>query len=122
MAEWLKAADCKSAGLMTYGGSNPPLSTNRSQKSEIRNQKRSPFLVSGFELLVSSRAGVTQLVESQPSKLLVAGSSPVSRSKGKGQKVQEMRRRASVVSRQGKRWLEVRSGGQKHFCLLLSAL
>ena len=26
-------------------------------------------------------AGVTQLVESQPSKLLVAGSSPVSRSK-----------------------------------------
>ena len=28
-------------------------------------------------------AGVTQLVESQPSKLLVAGSSPVSRSKRK---------------------------------------
>ena len=42
---------------MTYGGSNPPLST----KSNIN-------------------AGVTQLVESQPSKLLVAGSIPVSRS------------------------------------------
>ena len=27
MAEWLKAADCKSAGQTTYGGSNPPLST-----------------------------------------------------------------------------------------------
>ena len=80
MAEWLKAADCKSAGLMTYGGSNPPLSTNvetRRQKPETRKR---PVLVSGFEFLVST-AGVTQLVESQPSKLLVAGSSPVSRSR-----------------------------------------
>ena len=27
VAEWLMAADCKSAGLWTYGGSNPPLCT-----------------------------------------------------------------------------------------------
>ena len=28
MAEWLKAADCKSV-LIEYGGSNPPLPTNK---------------------------------------------------------------------------------------------
>jgi hypothetical protein len=33
------------------------------------------------ELVTKKQAGVTQLVESQPSKLLVAGSSPVSRSR-----------------------------------------
>src|SRR5437588_512273 len=44
---------------LPYGGSNPPLST----------------------IKLVRRAGVTQLVESQPSKLLVAGSSPVSRSR-----------------------------------------
>jgi copper oxidase (laccase) domain-containing protein len=27
VAEWLMAADCKSAALMSYGGSNPPLCT-----------------------------------------------------------------------------------------------
>ena len=27
VAEWLKAADCKSAALKSYGGSNPPLCT-----------------------------------------------------------------------------------------------
>ena len=30
VAEWLMAADCKSAGPRTYGGSNPPLSTRLS--------------------------------------------------------------------------------------------
>jgi hypothetical protein len=52
--EWLKGADCKSAGG-AYGGSNPPPSTS--------------FL-----------AGVAQGLERQPSKLRVAGSNPVSRS------------------------------------------
>jgi hypothetical protein len=28
VAEWLMAADCKSAALRSYGGSNPPLSTS----------------------------------------------------------------------------------------------
>jgi hypothetical protein len=27
VAEWLMAADCKSAALWSYGGSNPPLCT-----------------------------------------------------------------------------------------------
>ena len=27
VAEWLMAADCKSAALRSYGGSNPPLCT-----------------------------------------------------------------------------------------------
>ena len=28
VAEWLMAADCKSAALRSYGGSNPPLCTS----------------------------------------------------------------------------------------------
>jgi hypothetical protein len=52
--EWPKGADCKSAGD-AFEGSNPSLSTT--------------FL-----------AGIAQLVEREPSKLGVAGSSPVSRS------------------------------------------
>ena len=54
-------ADCKSAGY-AFGGSNPPLSTRRREFREI------------------ARAGIAQLVEHEPSKLGVAGSSPVSRS------------------------------------------
>ena len=52
--EWPKGADCKSAGY-AFEGSNPSLST----------------------ILF---AGIAQLVEREPSKLGVAGSSPVSRS------------------------------------------
>jgi hypothetical protein len=51
VAKWLNATDCKSVG------------------SGLRRFESFP-----------AHAGVTQLVESQPSKLLVAGSSPVSRS------------------------------------------
>jgi hypothetical protein len=54
--EWPKGADCKSAGD-AFEGSNPSLSTK----------------------LI--RAGIAQLVEREPSKLGVAGSSPVSRSR-----------------------------------------
>ena len=54
MVEWLKATGCKPVGLTPYVGSNPTLCT--------------------------SRAGVAQLVERQPSKLNVASSSLVSRS------------------------------------------
>ena len=53
--EWPKGADCKSAGD-AFEGSNPSLST------------------------ILLRAGIAQLVEREPSKLGVAGSSPVSRS------------------------------------------
>ncbi len=52
--EWPKGADCKSAGD-AFEGSNPSLST-------------------------TLFAGIAQLVEREPSKLGVAGSSPVSRS------------------------------------------
>jgi hypothetical protein len=52
--EWPKGADCKSAGD-AFEGSNPSLSTKLF-------------------------AGIAQLVERKPSKLGVAGSSPVSRS------------------------------------------
>ncbi len=38
------------------------------------------FVQRGSQVFGFGIAGVTQLVESQPSKLLVAGSSPVSRS------------------------------------------
>jgi hypothetical protein len=50
-------ADCKSAGLTPYVGSNP-----------------TPTMAGGVR-----HAGVAQLVEHQPSKLRVAGSSPVAR-------------------------------------------
>ena len=53
--EWPKGADCKSAGD-AFEGSNPSLSTR------------------------FHSAGIAQLVERKPSKLGVAGSSPVSRS------------------------------------------
>ncbi len=56
--EWPKGTGCKPVGV-AYGGSNPPLSTIR------RPQE----------------AGIAQWPERQPSKLRVAGSSPVSRSK-----------------------------------------
>ena len=70
VAEWLMAADCKSAGLTLYVGSNPTPTTGRAKRT---TQAR-----------VTDRecAGVAQLVEHQPSKLRVAGSSPVARLTG----------------------------------------
>ena len=59
--EWLKGADCKSVGD-AFGGSNPPPPP------------------SNCAVLFIGAAGIAQLVERQPSKLNVAGSSPVSRS------------------------------------------
>ena len=56
--EWPKGADCKSAGV-AFGGSNPPLST----KGGRGGGNSSAWL------------------EHQPSKLRVAGSNPVSRSR-----------------------------------------
>ena len=34
VAEWLMAADCKSAAPWSYGGSNPPLSTSLEARSK----------------------------------------------------------------------------------------
>ena len=58
-------ADCKSAGLTPYVGSNP-----------------TPTIVAVRRRTADEDAGVAQLVEHQPSKLRVAGSSPVARSFG----------------------------------------
>jgi hypothetical protein len=63
LPEWPKGADCKSAGY-AFDGSNPSPSTGGAAKEEEANI-----------------AGVAQLVERQPSKLNVAGSNPVSRSR-----------------------------------------
>ena len=63
MPEWPKGADCKSAGY-AFDGSNPSPSTSE-----------------GGPIEEEDIAGVAQLVERQPSKLNVAGSNPVSRSR-----------------------------------------
>ena len=106
MAERLMAADCKSAALTCYGGSNPSLPTifceARNGGQVLPTDFFSKFTsahvaqsvehvlgkdgVSSSNLLVGSSftasfRGSNSGVESQPSKLLVAGSNPVSRSK-----------------------------------------
>ena len=64
VAEWSKAADCKSAGVMpTVVQIHPPAPTR------VRFDRT---------------CGSNSVVESQPSKLLVAGSIPVSRSRRQG--------------------------------------
>ena len=109
MAEWLMAADCKSAVLTCYGGSNPslptisfgPVSRGSSAAAAASLFENAQLLgkahvaqlvehvlgkdgVSSSNLLVGSISttsrGSNSVVESQPSKLLVAGSIPVSRS------------------------------------------
>ena len=107
MAERLMAADCKSAALTCYGGSNPSLPTifreARNGGQVLPADFFSKFTpahvaqsvehvlgkdgVSSSNLLVGSSLtasfrGSNSGVESQPSKLLVAGSNPVSRSMG----------------------------------------
>ena len=115
MAERLMAADCKSAALTCYGGSNPSLPTIFRRAKDggqlpaffsgvlpPRTPPQGKFTpahvaqlvehvlgkdgVSSSNLLVGSSftasfRGSNSGVESQPSKLLVAGSNPVSRSK-----------------------------------------
>ena len=65
-----------------YAGSNPALSTKRSRPSAGTNQAGLGFTASGRGRgrAMSAFAGVAQLVERQPSKLNVEGSSPFSRS------------------------------------------
>jgi hypothetical protein len=66
VTEWLMVADCKSAGLTPYVGSNPTPTTHGGTQAVGRTS-------------TVGDAGVAQLVEHQPSKLRVAGSSPVAR-------------------------------------------
>ena len=66
LPEWSKGADCKSAGLCLQWFKSTTLHPGR--------------LAKDIAPVPWVRAGVAQLVERQPSKLNVAGSSPVSRS------------------------------------------
>ena len=47
VAEWLMAADCKSAALRSYGGSNPPLCTTifQNRERDLKMEKRKRFYV-----------------------------------------------------------------------------
>jgi hypothetical protein len=69
-------ADCKSVGE-AFGGSNPPLPTRPGAKCQVSSAKKSTLYTSHFTL---DHAEVAHLVERKPSKLQVAGSSPVFRS------------------------------------------
>ena len=69
VAKRSNASDCKSDG-----------SCLRRFESSPAHKVLGEGAVMFFDDFVELNAGVTQLVESQPSKLLVAGSSPVSRS------------------------------------------
>ena len=64
MAEWLMAADCKSAALTCYGGSNPSLPTMviRAHVAQPVEHVLGKDGVSSSSLLVGSirNAGVTQ--------------------------------------------------------------
>jgi hypothetical protein len=71
-------ADCKSAGLTPYVGSNPTPTIGG--RTDGRSERRT-----GKRIGNSSPAGVAQLVEHQPSKLRVAGSSPVARFEENGE-------------------------------------
>ncbi len=89
---WLSGQKQQTVNLpahAVYGGSNPPLSTGfetRNWKFETQGNLvcgRGTWMTS-FDFRVSSfqvGGGSNSVVESQPSKLLVAGSIPVSRSK-----------------------------------------
>src|SRR3954465_11343029 len=91
MPERPKGADCKSAGY-AFGGSNPPPSTpamtelsSREPRETTRTQDGGPSARGNIDRSDSSDrddriAGVAQLVELQPSKLVVEGSSPFARS------------------------------------------
>ena len=90
VAERSKAADCKSADPCGLRRFEPSPVHQMEPKIDIRNSKfgRSFRRVSIFEFRVSvllralrARGGSNSMVESQPSKLLVAGSIPVSRSR-----------------------------------------
>src|SRR3954465_5314490 len=80
-----KGADCKSAGY-AFDGSNPSPSTgqpNAAPKKSSRRHtaSRADALYQTDQGQEENAAGVAQLVERQPSKLNVAGSNPVSRSR-----------------------------------------
>jgi hypothetical protein len=90
VTEWLMVADCKSAGLTPYVGSNPTPTIGSGAAGQmgggaviervgVDHTRRSRPPRSPADRCPADDAGVAQLVEHQPSKLRVAGSSPVAR-------------------------------------------
>ena len=92
VTEWLMVADCKSAGLTPYVGSNPTptMAGGRTggqadwSREGVTADTSGATAVEGHFVRPTAKsacppAGVAQLVEHQPSKLRVAGSSPVAR-------------------------------------------
>src|SRR5262249_4911697 len=82
VAERLMAADCKSAapcGLRRFE-SSPVHTGNLAHVAQSVERVLGKDEVTSSILVVGSSAGVTQWLESRPSKPLVAGSNPVSRS------------------------------------------
>ena len=103
VAEWLMAADCKSAALRATEVRIlpcPPIRRSEIVKRKTSNVKRSMCRVPSYVLrftFYGGTGGSNSGVESQPSKLLVAGSIPVSRSNGQrleGDRSGSLRRRA----------------------------
>ena len=83
VTEWLMVADCKSAGLTPYVGSNPTPTIGGTAGRRYGGRKiravPGSYRRSAVHRTAREHAGVAQLVEHQPSKLRVAGSSPVAR-------------------------------------------
>ncbi len=83
VTEWLMVADCKSAGLTPYVGSNPTptmVAVRRNEGTAVgARDGREVYRQTAVHRTAGEHAGVAQLVEHQPSKLRVAGSSPVAR-------------------------------------------
>src|SRR5579863_5246498 len=78
VAERSKAADCKSAGPCGLRRFEPsPVHQVRENRRGCDGQAERAAIFEGPE----TRGGSNSVVESQPSKLLVAGSIPVSRSR-----------------------------------------
>ncbi len=84
---WLSGQKQQTVNLpahAVYGGSNPPLSTGFETQGNLVCGRET--WMTSFDFRVSSfqvGGGSNSVVESQPSKLLVAGSIPVSRSSSK---------------------------------------
>jgi hypothetical protein len=78
VVEWLMAPGCKPGGVKSYVGSNPTPCTIWILDLGFWIENKSVFRNRESQV---RRAGVAQLVERQPSKLNVASSSLVSRSK-----------------------------------------
>ena len=66
--------------VYTFGGSNPSSPTNELRDLRCKASEEESFFFEPPQKFTQKIAGIAQLIEHQPSKLRVAGLSPVSRS------------------------------------------